>query len=412
MNQNNGNNVPCPNFGNCDDDRVDRNNTFYTYPNAWRYRDIYGASGKSYVIDDTKPLRPRATDAFPIAVTGCRDGNLPPEAQKCDLIFKAEPSPNDGGFDQWNPNTKINEYRLLKQSIPGYPHEGVIIPNKLYNSYIKLAEIRTDIIYKYNHLLLFNAEQTGRNYFAEYIAFLTEDGTKESKKIIVGAYYSYGLYNEATATLQTIMGDDENTLAFKTYYNLLLQLHSNNLSVFEMNAQQEMIMRNLAVGNTASSSSAQGLITLVYGDSFLREPRVTEFENTTQADVEQGSTLNYTLTVYPNPLSKSASTALEVDYAITVAYQSASLQLRNHFGEVVYQHALSNVASGSGHQSIPTQNLVNQFGEIRYQHTISNAAASSGHQSIPTQNITAGLYIAQLIVDGVVVSYKLVNLLY
>jgi subtilisin family serine protease len=381
-----------PKFGSCVNDRKDRNNSFDRFvlmaPGGGWYRlsDIEGVnrpdgvqfSRENYVVKSSIPLRPSQTytNVSHIIINKC-NGQIV-DIEECIPM----PKPSDISIG-WDPQDKVNQFVQLKQSIPNYPS----IDDSNKNTYIKLAALRTDIIYNYNNLLLLNSEEPDRNYLDEYILFLESDNNLESKKMLVATCYSHGLYARANSYLGSIAGLSPSDVRFIAYYRVLIDLKLQDKSIFQMSNSQIGIIRGLTSENDMVSSSAKGIMTLVFGDNYERMPDAPILENDlNNGDGVAGGTSNdssnYSLLIYPNPSVQSSNPNFNVEFEIKRTFQAASLVMLNGIGEPIYE------------STIPSSGNI----------------ITNGSRSIPTNILTPGLFVTQLIVDGVVVSHKMFNL--
>lgn len=371
-----------PEFGSCAQKRLDYNNTFNRNL-IWvgtEYRgsnDIFDhtGSGKEYVVKSTLPMRPEDYYCLFVDVTNCNDA-ASVTAFECTPIVKPEPATGNQFFDNWNPTDKKTRYTEIRQEIPGYPSEVTLPSIDDFEKYKQLAKVRGDIVYGYNNLMLFDEDEN--QHYGNYVRFLAEDGTSESKKMLVATYYSYTDYINAQLVLNTIPSESDENKAFIQYYSIMLNLKQEGKSVYQMNEEQHQTMRVIATGTTLTSASAQGVLALVYGEEFDHTPMAPtpDGSNEGQSSESTGISSN-SLLVYPNPALVGETSRLVVDYNIVGNYTNAGLKLVNNLGEVV---------------------------------SSLDIMEAKGQKEIDINSLQAGIYVVQLFVDNAVVSYKLFNL--
>jgi hypothetical protein len=214
-------------------------------------------------------------------------------------------------------------------------------------------------------------------HYNGYIQFLQQDGTLESKKMLVAAYYSYNNYANAMQILASIPTNTTENRAFVDYYGIMLSLKSSGKNIYQMNEGQQNTMRNIANGSTLTSASARGVIRLVYGDEFDHTPMGPEIaEGGEQEGDEESGSQNNSLLVFPNPALIGSSPNITIQYNLT-DYTNTTLK------------------------------VLNSIGEIRYTSQINQL---TGQVELSTSSLGSGMYVAQLIVNGAVVSYKVFTL--
>ena len=379
-----------PEFGSCPNNPVDYNNTFIRsliwVGNEYRgSNDIFNYTGSStssleYVVKPTLPMRPEDYYCLFVNLTDCNSSGSgsPTDVTvfKCNPLFAPEPASSYQFFDNWNPTDKKNKYTEIRQDIPGYPGEVTLPSSDDFKKYKQLAKVRGDIVYGYNNLMLF--DEAENQHYANYVRFLAEDGTSESKKMLVATYYSYNDYTNAQFLLNTIPSESEENRAFIQYYTIMLNLKQERKSVYQMNEEQHQTMRVIATGTTLTAASAQGVLALVYGEEFDHTPMAPIAEGGSIGQSSENSGVSASsVQIYPNPALMGATGKLGVDYNILGNYTKAGLK------------------------------LVNNLGEVKSSLDIVEAI---GHKEMDITSLQAGIYVMQLFVDNAVVSYKLFNL--
>lgn len=372
-----------PNFGSCAGDPVDRNNIF-NWGTAEYDIDIQNWVPNTstpyldYVIKDNVPFRPKTWRSHQVNLLKCNGNPTPVTLNSCIRLFEPEPKPNDGIFDNWDPTLKKGEYDLVKADIPNYPSENTPIDPDQYIKYLKLAQLRSEIIYRYSNLILFDDEG---NHLPDLITFLTQDQTVQSKKTLVGVYYNNDMTSEARELLNVIANDNEENVGFINYYGLMLTLKESGRNIYEMTTSEISLINDIANGSSSVAVSAQGILNLVFDNRVTYDPMASQIaieDYEGEGENGGGSNQNYSLTVSPNPSSRSSETTFNVSYDIHTNFTSASIQVTSLFGELMLETPITSV---------------------------------TGEVNLPTSSLPIGLNVVHLVVDGTIVSYKVLNLL-
>lgn len=127
--------------------------------------------------------------------------------------------------------------------------------------------------------------------------------------------------------------------------------------------------------------SAQGVLNLVYDQGVDYDPLAVAADIAEHSEGNEngnGSQQNYSLSLYPNPTSKSSTSNFNVSYSINSSFTAGSIK------------------------------VTNQFGEVKLETLITDAV---GEVSFSNAQLPLGLNVVQLIIDGTIVSYKVLNLL-
>ncbi|MEI6507316.1 MAG: T9SS type A sorting domain-containing protein [Bacteroidota bacterium] len=361
-----------PSFGNCDNDVRFYHNKFGNV--APNYMDINNFSTVelnkpylAYAIETYKPV-----NTVNMTVTDCNIWQVDPNNQQgpndynCTNPFPAEPARHKP-----QPAFPKSAYYQLKNDvvvIKGILQAGGLTQTQVdqYNNQVitgeaNLADMRSEIMNYYQHM--YAIDDTTQNYLDSLITFLQYENTIEANKILLAIYVNHQRISDAQNIIGAIPGDNQDNIAYKSYFNLLISLATENKNIFQLSESQFTAIRTMAYGNTTSAPDAQGILAMVYGEQVGKgiEP-VPDQNNANNSGVVNGITSQ--LIVYPNP---SFSQNIYLNYTTTSS--------DNNFVIKVYDF---------------TGNLI----------TTKDVEGNTGEIMLTANNFTTGLYVAQLVTNG------------
>ena len=155
--------------------------------------------------------------------------------------------------------------------------------------------------------------------------------------LLAGTYINKGDYTNASAKVANLSLLDPEQSAYKSLYNILIDLGQNGLTIMDLNATQEQTVKIIADGTTRAKYPAQA-IREVKNDIFY--PRAIEKWSgnlTENGNEDRSQNSDYTiiqdvvLTVFPNP----ANDEVKVTWKTSMPDIDRILRITNLQGKVV-----------------------------------------------------------------------------
>jgi len=105
---------------------------------------------------------------------------------------------------------------------------------------------------------------------AEAIALLQGENTAEAERVIFGTLLTDGDLSSATAVLSAFPITTQEDQDWVDIQTIVLELAEDTLTVFEMDAAQEQLIRDIAsqIPETPAASNAKSILRLVFGEDF------------------------------------------------------------------------------------------------------------------------------------------------
>ena len=88
----------------------------------------------------------------------------------------------------------------------------------------------------------------------------------DSKKILVEAYYEKGDVENLASAIDSLEIYNKADTLFKEYFQLMADLMSDDITIFEIDSSQEQTVRDIAATKTEAGAYAKGLLAIVYGE--------------------------------------------------------------------------------------------------------------------------------------------------
>ncbi|MBW8050666.1 MAG: T9SS type A sorting domain-containing protein [Cytophagales bacterium] len=161
-----------------------------------------------------------------------------------------------------------------------------------------------------NKLIIFYIKTNQRDKVIDY---LENNSTLAHEKILISSYIQSGEFSKAAQAINSIPLNNIENQKFVQYHNVLLNLGINNKTIYQINGQQELDVRDVSNGTTCISANAQALLKIVFDedavlfvpdpDSLLNNARIatTTNELTNELTKENGSAK--LINIIPNPFN-------------------------------------------------------------------------------------------------------------
>jgi len=183
---------------------------------------------------------------------------------------------------------------------------------------------------------------------------LQQENTVEAERIIFGTLLADGDLSSATAVLSAFPITTQEDQDWVDIQTIVLELAEDTLTVFEMDASQEQIVRNIAaqIPESPATSNAKSILRLVFGEDFpivFPVPPQLKLNPGSNQD-EEGTVLqsafsdskiqstpenqNYLGNNYPDPFTSNTNIPYiipeEVEHAIIAVYDITGNLLREY----------------------------------------------------------------------------------
>ncbi len=332
-----------------------------------------------YVVQQGAPFRPvpNPNKSVNMNVTNCNSFGVPVVGKSCVSPLPAEPNWRIGvpNFNNSRYNQLKSEILIGKQIIADPNSTGQMKMEAEANLSYDLNEVghlRAEQIGYYQYMLAHDDDEA--DYLQLLIDFLVQDDDLFSKKMLAGIYINHAEYEKATDVLSNIPADNADNIAYKTLCQLYITLANEGKNIFQLSPSQYETVREIAYGETASNTDAQGILALVYNEQLAKHIEKTTEENAPENVSGNNNLANSSMVITPNP---AYNENISVQYATTSTSSNKKMMVYDYSGNFITESAL----------------FTEQNGSVVFS----------------AENFETGLYLVLFSIDGVVVNHKLLN---
>ena len=333
--------------------RTDYGNTFF---GNLTYDAEHDPSGliKAYVIDPSATNGP--TSYYQMNYDNCsglsgnktvipKDQCIPNTTLKdlCGIVIWQNPDPNKDAYYSFKTSRNstqdnINTAGLADDALAQAQSELAYYTREMVNA-------RDYTLWAYNISSLYDSTV---NWTDSIISFLTPETDLDSRKLLIATLYYAGNHSAAQQYISTITSDQNNneTLQFINFYNLMINAHTNSRNIFQLNDEEWNTIAQIASTGTSAAESAKGILTLVKGqyfNSYIERPAQQYGKRALSSKPKAKQTSNEIakpiIGVYPNP----ANTNLTIGYVLNNISSDACIKVLDISGRVLSQKSITNI---------------------------------------------------------------------
>ncbi|MHB8842632.1 MAG: T9SS type A sorting domain-containing protein, partial [Candidatus Aquicultor sp.] len=169
---------------------------------------------------------------------------------------------------------------------------------------------------------------------------LENEHTDYANQLLTGLYIADNNLALASLKLNSLPNSTFDEQAFININNMLINLATEEKSVFEMDSLQEQIVRQIATMNTSclARTNARAILLLVYNERYDEEiPQMNSARMASNNANNTGLTNSLTkFSIYPNPASEN----VELHYSLS-AQENGLLEIFSVIGNKVASYTLS-----------------------------------------------------------------------
>ena len=169
------------------------------------------------------------------------------------------------------------------------------------------------------------------------VRFLEAMNHVEARKLLLPLYLELERYSAFDKMLHSIDLPEEEAASYRSYYAVLKTLKQEKRSIYELNAEELAMVKEIAAGNTEISARAKSLMEFAYQQPWhhYQEQMPVRPFNTS---LETGAFKSTLSDAVPNPAKTYA--LVEVNWSLEDGAQ-AVLTLRNMMGQTVRSYPLT-----------------------------------------------------------------------
>lgn len=135
--------------------------------------------------------------------------------------------------------------------------------------------------------------------------FLADLNGQEARRTEVRYFFDQALYDEAQDALDEVTGAAQETIDFKDFYGLLINMADNDSIIYEADNNRKDALDSIASTNTASAIYAQAALHALGEQTFVWKPQKEQEEQGKRGEIEEP--LPARVQLWPNPANQTVT---------------------------------------------------------------------------------------------------------
>jgi len=178
------------------------------------------------------------------------------------------------------------------------------------------------------------------------VYYLEQHSTLMAKKTLAASYIETGEFTKAAQMINSISQNNVENQKFVKYHNVLLNLGINNKTVYQINGQQELDVRDVSNSATCISANAQALLKVVFDedplldltdpDSLMNNARIAATNELTNELIKENESAKL-INIVPNPFNNETL----IQYYLPEAVNNTEITVYDVVGKPVRSLSLN-----------------------------------------------------------------------